>query len=155
MTTKQAAELYARAGRVPPPSIAAPAPEFVRNTRRKVIDGIEFRSTLEADAYQIIKSWRDAGAIRNLELQPKFVLQSAFRRGAPVDGENVRAIKYTADFQFERAVIGEAVEWQMTVIEAKGHRTQPYELRRRMFLAKFPHMRYEIWDREKIRSLSR
>ena len=49
--------------------------EFTAATRRKIVDGIPFRSTLEANTYQLLKSWESASAIRNLKLQPRFVLQ--------------------------------------------------------------------------------
>ena len=153
MTTKDAALLYQRAGFKPPAEIAAPSAEHIRNTRRKLVDGIEFRSTLEADCYQLLKSWEAAGAIRNLELQPKFLLQPGFRRGGPVDGEWVRAITYKADFRFERLHASDG--WEIVVVEAKGFRTQAYMLRRKLFLCKFPGVRFEEWTREKLRELSR
>lgn len=108
-----------------------------------MVDGISFRSTLEADCYQLLKSWRDAGAINNLELQPKFLLQCGFRRGGPVDGEWVRPITYRADFAFE---IGQ----QEYVVEAKGFRTQPYILRRKLFLGRYPDLRFLEWTRDNV-----
>ncbi len=157
VTSKEAALLYQRAGFSPPPSIAAPSVEHIRNTRRKVLDGIEFRSTLEADCYTLLTSWQAAGLIRRLELQPKFLLQPAFRRGGPTDGETVRAIKYTADFAFDRVPRAgyEGRDVERVVVEAKGFRTQAYELRRKLFLCRFPDVVYEIWTREKLRELSR
>lgn len=146
MTTKQAAELYARIGRTPPPEITAPSAEYIRNTRRKLVDGIPFRSTLEADAYQILKSWRDAGEITHLELQPKFLLQPGFRRRGPVDGEWVRAITYKADFGYQRNGVRH-------VIEAKGFRTEAYRLRRKLFLGKHSTVVFEEWTRETMRGL--
>lgn len=149
MTTKEAAELYQRSGFAPPPSIAAPSAEYVRNTRRKVVDGIEFRSTLEATAYQVLASWQAAGAISKLELQPRFVLQPSFIS----NGERIRAMHYTADFRFEQFnPMTEQVEtW---VVEAKGHRTESYRMRRKMFLAKFPGLVFVEWNRETVKSLT-
>lgn len=145
MNSRQACELYARAGRTPPPEIAAPSAEYIRNTRRKEIGGIVFRSSLEADAYQLLKVWQAAGVISELELQPKFLLQPKFIHAAT--GEKVRAITYKADFSYRKADGGRVV------LEIKGFRTQPYMLRRKMFLAKYQHLIFEEWTRETMRGL--
>ncbi len=144
MTTKQAAALYDRAGIKAPADIAAPDAEYIRNTKRKMVDGLAFRSTLEANAYQILRHWQMAGAISELKTQPRFVLQEKFIR----DGRTIRQMVYTADFQFVR-------EGRTVVIEAKGFRTQPYMMRRKLFLAKYPEMHLEEWDREKVQELCR
>ena len=149
MTTKQALELYQRAGATPPPDIAAPSAEYIRNTRRKVVDGIAFRSTLEANAYQIIRSWQDAGIIWNLMLQPVYILQDGF---TDQDGNTIRPMRYTADFRFDRKGITGFAE--TVVIETKGHRTEPYRMRRKMFLKRYPYIRFEEWDREKVNELT-
>ncbi len=120
--------------------------EFTTNTRRKIVDGIPFRSTLEANTYQLLKSWEAAGAIRNLKLQPRFVLQEKFRR----DGKTMRAMMYTPDFQFERYRAGTKVN-RLVVIEAKGHKTQPYQMRKKLFLSKYPHIEFEEWTRETLK----
>src|SRR5580658_9044416 len=75
----EAAELYRRAGRVPPPEIPGLCAEKVVNTRRKAVDGIMFRSTLEARCYQLLRLWEQAGEIAGLQMQPLFVLQPAMR----------------------------------------------------------------------------
>ena len=159
MTTKEAAGLYQRAGKPVPADLSQTPAEHVRNTRRKVVDGIEFRSTLEADCYQLLKAWQAAGAIRNLELQPKFLLQPAFRIDHTLDfsrGHSVRAITYKADFRFQRQRIreGSVLPTETVVIEAKGFRTQAFELRRKMFLAKFPNIIYEIWTEDKLKEMN-
>ncbi len=144
MTTKQAAELYQRAGMKAPADIAAPGSEYIRNTKRKVIDGVAFRSTLEANAYMVLWHWQLAGAIAELKTQPRFVLQEKFIR----DGRTIRQMVYTADFQFQR-------DGRVVVVEAKGFRTQPYMMRRKLFLARFPDVAFEEWDRAKVQELCR
>lgn len=144
MTTKQAAELYVRAGRMPPADIAAPSAEHIRNTRRKAVDGIPFRSTLEANAYQVLKSWRRAGAIAELQLQPRFVLQPRFFSLST--GTTIRAMTYRADFSYTQ-------DGQLHVIEAKGFRTEAYRMRRKLFLAKYPDAVFEEWTQETLRDL--
>ncbi len=152
MKTADARRLYERLRIPAPQDIAAPAQEHIRGTRRKVVQGICFRSTLEADCYQLLRLWQDAGLIQGLELQPKFVLQVAFR--SPGIKRQIQAITYRADFSFtavkhSRWMIGERV-----VIEAKGWKTEPFKLRRKMFLNKYPGLNYEIWTREVLRGIN-
>lgn len=142
MTSKDAAQLYKQAGFTAPPGIATPSAEKVRNTKRKVVNGIVFRSTLEADVYQLLSLWERAGHISGLVCQPRFLLQAKMRRA----GKAVRAIEYVADFQFVRA--GETV-----VIDAKGWRMDVYRIKRKMFLSLYPDLKFEEWTRETLRGL--
>jgi hypothetical protein len=154
LTAQQARELYARAGATPPAELGKVA-EHIRGTVRKEIDGHQFRSSLEARAYQILKQWEAAGVIRNLVLQPRFVVQDKFRTPA---GEAIREMGYTADFQFDRPISLFGVQWfshETVVVEAKGHRTQPFEMRRKMFLKRYPELKYEIWDKAKVWDMER
>ncbi len=124
--------------------------EHVRNTRRKVVDGIAFRSTLESQVYQLLKLWQAAGTIRNLILQPRFELQEKFKR----DGKTERAMHYTPDFQFQRKPVAPSLFWADVVIEAKGHKTEAYRMRRKMFLLKYPYIEFMEWNRETLRANS-
>lgn len=149
MTTKQAAQIYKQLGIEAPADIAVPNAEYVKNTRRKIVDNIGFRSTLEATAYQILQGWQMAGAISNLKLQPVFIIQAKFRR----DGKTIRAIKYTPDFSFVSESHPSWAKGERVIIEAKGFRTQPYLMRRKLFLCKYPDLRYEEWTRETLSHL--
>jgi hypothetical protein len=153
MTSKELISCLRRAGAPVTPGLEVKT-EYVRNTERKMLDGIEFRSTHEANCYQLLKFWQQAGAIRNLKLQPCFLLQEKFRR----DGKAIREIKYTADFQFERTVPASSLyqnAWNTVVIEAKGHKTEAFKMRRKMFLKRYPELRYEMWTRQTLEDLSR
>ena len=140
MTTKQAAELHVRAGFKPPPDISTPdASKY--NARRKSVDGQGFASTGEAQAYQILKSWEACGVIRDLKLQPAFVLQPAFKG----PHGNYRAIRYVADFSFMR-------DGKLHVVDFKGFQTPVYKIKRKMFLALHPEIVFQEWTRETLRS---
>ncbi len=139
MTTRELEAIYERMQKPVPRDIATPSAEHIRNTKRKTVDNIQFRSTLEADAYQLLKAWERAGHISDLELQPRFLLQARFLR----HGVSIRGMHYTADFRFVR-------DGRTVVVEAKGFRTQAFELRRKLFLKKYPELGYEIWDRERV-----
>ncbi len=164
MNAADARKLCEQAKAPLPPGMHEGNFEHVRNTRRKIVDSIPFRSTLEANTYQLLKSWEAAGAIRNLKLQPRFVLQEKFKR----DGKTVRAMHYTPDFGFDRFVsvpctkhwkaeafceaCKRTAAWFPHVIESKGHKTQPYQMRKKLFLAKYPDIRFEEWDRETLKA---
>lgn len=142
MTSRELAQIYERMNQPVPAEFAKPSAEYIRNTQRKVVNGISFRSGLEANAYQLLKVWERAGHISDLRLQPRFLLQARFLR----HGVSIRGMHYTADFQFTR-------NFRTVVVEAKGYRTQAFELRRKLFLKKFPELEYEIWTRESLRTL--
>lgn len=129
--------------------IATPDAEYVKNTKRKVVDGVNFRSTLEATAYQILHGWEMAGAISNLKLQPVFIIQAKFLR----DGKTIRSMKYTPDFSFVSENHPLWKPGERVIVEAKGFRTQPFLMRRKLFLCKYPDLRYEEWTRETIAQL--
>ena len=143
MTSKEAAQLYQRIGRPVPAQLAAPAFEKVSNTRRKAVDGIVFRSTLEADVYQLLSLWERAGRIGKLVCQPKFLLQAKMRR----DGKAIREICYIADFSFER-------DGRLVVVDAKGWRMDVYRIKRKLLLALYPDLTFEEWTRQTLREMS-
>jgi hypothetical protein len=140
MTVKQAEELCARAGAAPPPGSSRELREKVKGTIRKTVDGIEFRSTLEANVYQLLRLWQLAGWISDLRIQPMFVLQQPMRR----EGKAVRAITYKADFSFLR-------DGKRVVIDAKGYRMEVYRIKRKMLLAAHPEIVFEEWTRETLK----
>lgn len=67
--------------------------------KKAVRNGITFDSQKEAARYDQLMLLVCAGEIRDLKLQPEFTLQEAFT--TPL-GERVRAIRYRADFSYER-----------------------------------------------------
>jgi hypothetical protein len=91
--------------------------------KKTVIDGITFDSQKEGARYQQLKILLRAGKITDLELQPKFTLQAAFK--APW-GETIRAITYYADFAYKNDLGEQIVE------DAKGVRTKEYLIKRKM-----------------------
>ena len=94
------------------------------NSVKKVINGIKFDSTLEADAYSLL--------VRNnvsFDRQIPFVLQEAFK----LDGKTIRAITYVADFQI-------FVNGITYVIDTKGMETDVFKIKKKMMLKKFSEM---------------
>ncbi len=64
--------------------------------RKTVIDGIKFDSKAEAERYKESRLMERAKLIKNLDLQPEFLLQDKFK----YNGKTERAVKYIADFKY-------------------------------------------------------
>ena len=61
---------------------------------------MDFDSKKEARRYDELMAMLRAGQIRDLKLQPQFTIQEAY---TTPEGQRVRAIRYQADFSYERA----------------------------------------------------
>lgn len=98
------------------------------NAIKTLVDGIKFDSRKEAARYQELKILRRVGEIRDLELQPRFLLQDKFK----LDGVTHRKIEYVADFKY----------WDNTkkawiVEDVKGVKTPVYKLKKKLFLKQY------------------
>lgn len=114
-------------------------PENKYHNIKTVVDGITFDSKKEARRYQEIKLMERAGIISGFIRQPKFVLQDKFTTR---EGVKEQAITYKADFAIK---FKDKSIW--TIWEVKGGnatRTDDYELRRKMFLKRYPCVDYLI-----------
>ena len=98
------------------------------NAKKVVIDGIEFPSEKEGERYIELKMLEKAGKIKDLKLQPVFLLQEGFY----YQGKAIRQITYRADFEYVNEK-GERV-----VEDVKGFRTEVYKLKKKLFLKKYP-----------------
>lgn len=97
------------------------------NARKVEIDGHKFDSAKEAARYQELKLQEHCGVVSGLELQPEFILQEAFG--------GYRAIIYRADFLYQKD--GETV-----VEDVKGMKTAVYQIKKKMFLKRYPEYRF-------------
>jgi hypothetical protein len=96
--------------------------------KKTIIDGITFDSKSEAKRYQELKLLERGGQIKNLSLQPKFVLQGGFVNVHT--GKKEREIAYIGDFQYD--------EGDRTVVEdVKGFKTADYQIKRKLFIHKY------------------
>lgn len=126
-----------RESKTPAPAPAA-APEKKPPKYHNVITmrwAIKFHSKKEAGRFEQLRLRLRAGEIRKLRLQQDFTLQEGYTD--PETGERVRAIRYKADFAYERATepdrTGE-VHWIRVVEDVKSRptRTKDYILKRKM-----------------------
>lgn len=90
------------------------------------IDGIRFDSKKEAEFYAELKLREKVGEITHLRLQPRYLLQEAFKH----DGKQYNKMEYVADFEYIEN--GETV-----VIDVKGFKTAVYMLKKKLFLYKY------------------
>jgi hypothetical protein len=97
------------------------------------IDGIRFDSKKEAKRYIELKMLEKAGKIKELKLQPVFLLQEGFHR----NGKAIRQITYRADFEY----IDE--KGQKVVEDVKGFKTDVYKLKKKLFLKKYPDLEFK------------
>jgi hypothetical protein len=127
---EQALKQLAELGRLPhdvfggaeaDPPTAKKGRYTVSKAEERTEDGIVFDSKWEMELYSILK--RLLGRER-FELQPVFELQPAFKDGK---GKAVRKVEYIGDF----LVDGEHV------IDAKGHKTEVFRLKEKLFIYKF------------------
>lgn len=108
--------------------------------KRAVVNGIKFDSQKEASRYVFLRSALHDGRIRNLKLQPQFTLQESY---LTEDGERIQAIRYVADFAYQRPTEPDAqghVYWLDVVEDVKGGnatKTAQYKIKRKMFREKF------------------
>lgn len=100
-------------------------------------DGIVFASRREASDYTDLMLQQEAGLIRNLVCQPRFVLQEKF---TDASGVKHRAIEYVGDFSYEECETGKLV-----VVETKGFETQAWRIKRKLFLYRYPQYELQIW----------
>lgn len=98
--------------------------------KKIVIDDHKFDSIKEANRYRQLKYMQLAGQIKDLILQPEYVLQEAFKDAS---GKHNRAIKYVADFQYFD------VKSNKTIIEdVKGMKTSVFSMKEKMFRNIYP-----------------
>jgi hypothetical protein len=90
------------------------------------IDGIKFDSKKEAKRYVDLREQERYGIIKNLELQPEFLLQGKFEK----NGIKHRAIKYKADFSYVE-------DEKMIVEDVKGFKTEIFKIKQKLFEFKF------------------
>lgn len=104
-----------------------------------VVGKVKFDSRKEARRYGELMAMMRAGKIRSLKLQPQYTLQESF---ITPDGERVRAIRYAADFAYERATAPDCagqVYWLPVVedVKSRATKTAQYEIKRKLMREKY------------------
>ena len=94
-------------------------------------NGIKFDSKKERDKYIELKQLEKAGIIKELELQPKFLLLDTIH----YKGKTYPKTYYKADFKYKTKDGVEIIEDVKSSITAKD---KVYRLKIKMLLAKYP-----------------
>jgi Protein of unknown function (DUF1064) len=101
---------------------------------RTEVDGVVFASKAEARRYRELLLLGQAGAIRNLELQPRFDLTVERRDWR--DFFPVKIGEYRADFRYEE-LTETGGRWDDTVEDVKGMKTALYRWKKKHFEAQY------------------
>ena len=88
---------------------------------RTVIDGEKFDSKREANYWLLLKAREKAGEISSLKRQVEFPLYCA------AGDRGIQVAVYVADFWY----LDSGGKCALHVVDAKGHRTQVYELKKK------------------------
>lgn len=97
------------------------------------VDLYVFDSIRESQRYKELKLLEKAGKIKDLELQPHFLLQESFKK----NGKTYRKIEYIADFKY--------TENGKTIVEdVKGMQTDVFKLKHKLFEKKYPDLELRI-----------
>lgn len=118
------------------------------------VDDIKFDSKMESKYYIYAKELKEQGVIKNIKLQPTFLLQEKFILlngqaifGSDPDFDKLKrkhklktysSIEYTPDFELEYA------DGTIKLIETKGKSTPDFELKKRLFLCNYPDRIIEV-----------
>jgi len=97
----------------------------------RTFDGHIFASKKEMHRYQELKLLQKAGKIRDLKLQPKFILLP------PLKGH--KAITYTPDFIYYDVDVNKLI-----VEEVKGFATREYKIKAHLFEHTYPQYEYLV-----------
>ena len=96
--------------------------------KKTIVDGKKFDSKAEAERYKKLKFMEKANKIKDLVLQPEFLLQDKFR----YRGKTEREVKYIADFKYFDVEKGVYV-----VEDVKGVETEVFKIKRKLFLKQY------------------
>lgn len=97
------------------------------------VDMYVFDSIAESRRYKELKLLEKAGKIQNLELQPHFLIQEAFKK----NGRTFRKIEYIADFKYIE-------NGKIIVEDVKGIQTDVFKLKHKLFEKKYPDLELRI-----------
>jgi len=103
------------------PKLKRSRPKY--GNKKTVVDGIKFDSKWESERYMYLKSLERAGRIKNLVLQPKFLIV--------INGQKICA--YIADFEYDKEDNNGA--WEHIIEDAKGVETPEFKLKKKLMKA--------------------
>ena len=103
------------------PKLKRSRPKY--GNKKTLVDGIKFDSKWESQRYLYLKSLEKAGRVKNLELQPKFIIS--------VNGQKI--CTYIADFKYDKE--DKDGIWEHVIEDAKGVETPEFKLKKKLMKA--------------------
>lgn len=94
---------------------------------RTTVKGITFDSKAESRYYLYLLSEQKQGRIKEIELQPEFIIIEPYKIGK----RRVAATKYVADFKVTYA------DGRIEIIDVKGMKTPVYRLKKKLVESKY------------------
>lgn len=107
---------------------------------KRTINGHEFSSDLEYKYYVYLLSQQEEGIVKNIKLQPKFLLQEKFEKY----GKKIQPINYIADFEVEYT------NGDIIIFDTKGMTTPDFQIKRKLFDYKYPDKILRVISYSKI-----
>lgn len=148
LSEKQVQLLYQRSGFVAPESLGV-SKNHKFSAIKKEIDGHLFDSTGEANAYLLLRQWQMAGAISDLEIQPRYLIQECHYHvvnpRTKAGHSKAKNVFYVPDFRFQR-------NGKTVVVDFKGCKTAVYRIKAKMFQETYPEIEFQEWDRQTLRN---
>jgi hypothetical protein len=97
--------------------------------RKVKIDNITFDSVAESKYYEQLKWMQQAKQIKSFKLQPRFLLQEAFKK----NGKTIKKIEYVADFEIHN------LDGTVEIVDVKGHETKDFQIKKKLFEKRYEH----------------
>ena len=101
--------------------------------KKTQVDMYVFDSIAESRRYKELALLERAGEIKDLQLQPRFLLQESFKK----NGKTYRKIEYIADFMYEE-------NGKVVVEDVKGMETKEFKIKRKLFEYKYRGLELKI-----------
>ena len=100
---------------------------WFHNSKKIVIDNIQFDSKIEWDYYMFLKEQKEIWLVVWFEIQPKYLLLPKFEK----NWEKFREMYYIADF------LVFAHDGSPYVVDVKGMPTEQSKIKRKLFIYKY------------------
>jgi Protein of unknown function (DUF1064) len=111
-----------------------PMPRSKYGSRKVKIGEITFDSQAEAAYYKHLQLRLKAGDIQAFELQPRYLLQEAFKH----QGKSIQKMEYIADFLITHKDGGKEV------IDVKGMETEAFRIKKKLFYKRYPDLKLSL-----------
>lgn len=123
------------------------------NNKKTEFNGITFHSKKECDYYKWLLALKEAGDIKDIKLQPEFIvfegerhnsnskfkeIESKLFKNKEIKGKQ-RDITYIADFEI---TLNSGDKIVVDVKSSEGNLTEVYRIKRKLFLKKYPEIEF-------------